>query len=91
MMGCATCGTRSCAPRSLVAADVHDQPATVAGLAVLALASFRPIVYFGVLVVFTLAATCASTLLVLPALLAILPGDDRLTRRSVSGKMPGSA
>ena len=45
----------------------------VAGLLVLVLASFRPIVYFGVLVVFTLAATCASTLIVLPALLALLP------------------
>jgi predicted RND superfamily exporter protein len=62
----------------------------VAGLAVLALASFRPIVYFGVLVVFTLAATCASTLLVLPALLALLPGRSPLTRASLSGKMPGN-
>jgi predicted RND superfamily exporter protein len=32
---------------------------------------FRPIVYFGVLVVFTLSATCASTLIVLPALLSL--------------------
>jgi len=56
----------------------------VAGLSVLALASFRPIVYFGVLVVFTLAATCASTLIVLPALLALLPGKSRLTRGSPS-------
>ncbi len=45
----------------------------IAGLLVLGLASFRPIVYFGVLVVFTLAATCASTLIVLPALLALFP------------------
>ncbi len=61
----------------------------VAGLAVLALASFRPIVYFGVLVVFTLAATCASTLVVLPALLALLPGRAPLTKVQPSGKMPG--
>lgn len=54
----------------------------VAGLLVLVLASFRPIVYFGVLVVFTLAATCASTLIVLPALLGLLPGKGRLTRSS---------
>ncbi len=62
----------------------------VAGLAVLALASFRPIVYFGVLVVFTLAATCASTLVLLPALLALLPGRGRLTKAPLSRKMPGS-
>ncbi len=61
----------------------------VAGLSVLALASFRPIVYFGVLVVFTLAATCASTLIVLPALLALLPGRDPLTRPSQSGARRG--
>jgi len=61
----------------------------VAGLAVLALASFRPIVYFGVLVVFTLAATCASTLVVLPALLALLPGNGRLTKAPLSAKMTG--
>ena len=54
----------------------------VAGLLVLVLASFRPIVYFGVLVVFTLAATCASTLIVLPALLGLLPATGRLTRSS---------
>jgi predicted RND superfamily exporter protein len=54
----------------------------VAGLLVLVLASFRPIVYFGVLVVFTLAATCASTLIVLPALLGLLPAKGRLTRSS---------
>ena len=54
----------------------------VAGLLVLVLASFRPIVYFGLLVVFTLAATCASTLIVLPALLGLLPAKGRLTRSS---------
>ena len=43
----------------------------VAGLLVLTLSGFRPIVYFGVLVVFTLSATCASTLIVLPAFLSL--------------------
>jgi predicted RND superfamily exporter protein len=43
----------------------------VAGLLVLTVSGFRPIVYFGVLVVFTLSATCASTLIVLPALLSL--------------------
>jgi hypothetical protein len=66
----------------------------VAGLLVLVLASFRPIMYFGVLVVFTLAATCASTLIVLPALLALLPekgrGDGDLTKSPASGKIGGS-
>jgi predicted RND superfamily exporter protein len=62
----------------------------VAGLLVLVLASFRPIVYFGLLVVFTLAVTCASTLIVLPALLGLLPAKGRLTRRPLSGKMSGS-
>jgi predicted RND superfamily exporter protein len=45
----------------------------VAGLAVLTLASFRPILYFGVLLVFTLSATCASTLVLLPALTSLTP------------------
>jgi hypothetical protein len=48
-----------------------------AGLIVLALASFRPIVYFGVLVVFTLSAACASTLIVLPALLLLFDKRER--------------
>jgi len=61
----------------------------VVGLLVLVLASFRPIMYFGILVVFTLTATCASTLLVLPALLALLPEKGRgdLTKGPLSGKM----
>jgi predicted RND superfamily exporter protein len=62
--------------------------AIVAGLLVLVLSSFRPIVYFGILVAFTLAATCASTLVVLPALLALAPGKGRLTKKGFSGKMP---
>ena len=44
----------------------------VGGLLVLSLASFRPIVYFGILVVVTLSAACASTLIVLPAILSVL-------------------
>jgi predicted RND superfamily exporter protein len=44
----------------------------VGGLLVLTLASFRPIIYFGMLVVFTLSATCVSTLVVLPALLGLV-------------------
>ncbi len=47
------------------------------GLLVLALASFRPIVYFGILIVFTLSAACASTLVVLPALLSRAPINER--------------
>jgi predicted RND superfamily exporter protein len=43
----------------------------VAGLLVLTLASFRPVVYFGLLLVFALSATCASTLTVLPALISL--------------------
>jgi predicted RND superfamily exporter protein len=43
----------------------------VGGLLVLSLASFRPIVYFGILVVVTLSAACASTLLVLPVILLV--------------------
>jgi hypothetical protein len=62
----------------------------VAGLLVLVLASFRPIVYFGLLVVFTLAATCAGTLIVLPALLALLPEGRSLTKRRASGRMRDS-
>jgi predicted RND superfamily exporter protein len=60
-----------------------------AGLLVLVLASFRPIAYFGVLVVFALAATCASTLIALPALLALLPGRDRSTALPLSRTRPG--
>ena len=44
----------------------------VGGLLVLSLASFRPIVYFGILVVVTLSGACASTLIVLPAILSVV-------------------
>jgi predicted RND superfamily exporter protein len=60
-----------------------------AGLLVLVLASFRPIAFFGVLVVFALAATCASTLIALPALLALLPDRERWGRPPLSGTKPG--
>ena len=43
----------------------------VAGLLILGLATFRPIMYFGLLVCFTLAATCLGTIVVLPAVLAL--------------------
>jgi predicted RND superfamily exporter protein len=56
------------------------------GLLVLVLASFRPIAYFGVLVVFALAATCASTLIALPALLTLLPG-----RKGAASGRPGGS
>ncbi len=46
----------------------------VAGLAVLATAAFRPIVYFGLLVLFSLAVTAAGNLVLLPALLVL---DER--------------
>ena len=43
----------------------------VAGLLVFVTASFRPVLYFGLLVLFTLLATTGGTLLTLPALLGI--------------------
>ena len=43
----------------------------IVGLLVFATASFRPVVYFGMLVLFTLLATTAGTLVTLPALLAM--------------------
>ena len=46
----------------------------VGGLSVLALASFRPIAYFGILVVFTLSTACVSTLLILPAVSSLTLG-----------------
>ena len=46
----------------------------VAGLAVLATAAFRPIVYFGLLVLFSLAVTAVGNLVLLPALLVL---DER--------------
>jgi predicted RND superfamily exporter protein len=45
--------------------------AIVSGLLVLVFATFKPIVYFGILVVIALSATCLATLFVLPAILAI--------------------
>lgn len=50
----------------------------VAGLAVLATAAFRPVVYFGLLVLFSLAVTAAGNLVLLPALLVV---DRRLRSR----------
>jgi len=46
--------------------------AIVGGLSVLVLASFKPIIYFGLLVLFALSATCLGTLIFLPAFLSFL-------------------
>jgi predicted RND superfamily exporter protein len=43
----------------------------VCGLAVLTFASFKPIVYFGILVIIALSATCGATVIVLPAILSL--------------------
>jgi predicted RND superfamily exporter protein len=43
----------------------------VGGLAVFAFASFKPIMYFGMLVIVALAAACAGTLCILPAVLTL--------------------
>ena len=43
----------------------------LAGLLILSFAMFKPIVYFGWLVAFTLAAVCIGTIIVLPAILSL--------------------
>jgi predicted RND superfamily exporter protein len=59
----------------------------VAGLAALATAAFRPIVYFGLLVLFSLAVTAAGNLVLLPALLVL---DRRFrARRRREGSTAG--
>jgi predicted RND superfamily exporter protein len=45
--------------------------AIVGGLLVLVLASFKPIAYFGILIIVALSATCLATLFVVPAILAV--------------------
>ena len=45
--------------------------AIVSGLLMLVTASFKPIVYFGILVVAAMSATCVATMFVLPALLVV--------------------
>jgi predicted RND superfamily exporter protein len=52
----------------------------IVGLLVFLTASFRPVVYFGVLVLFTLLATTGGTLVTLPALLG-MDTRVRLARR----------
>jgi hypothetical protein len=59
--------------RTMGRSVVLSTASIVAGLAVFATAAFRPVVYFGLLVIFSLSATAIATLLVLPALLAVLP------------------
>jgi len=56
----------------------------VAGLLILALATFQPIRYFGLLVCLTLAATCLGTVVVLPAVLALGRGAAK-QRDSAAG------
>ena len=52
----------------------------IVGMLVFATAAFRPIVYFGMLVLFTLLATTGGTLVTLPAILA-LDARSRIARR----------
>lgn len=59
----------------------------VIGLLVFATAAFRPVVYFGILVLFTLLATTLGTLVTLPALLAV-DTRARLKRARKTGAAP---
>jgi len=61
-----SCGRISGRPIALTTASI------VCGLLVLTLASFKGIVYFGALVSFTLTFTMVGTLIILPAILALL-------------------
>lgn len=61
-----SCGRISGRPIALTTASI------VAGLMVLTFASFKAIVYFGTLVSFTLTFTMVGTLVILPAILALL-------------------
>ena len=63
----AIAGTMAIAGRPILLTTVS----IVAGLLILALATFQPIRYFGLLVCLTLAATCLGTVVVLPAVLAL--------------------
>jgi hypothetical protein len=58
----------------------------VVALLVLTTAAFKPIVYFGLLVIFSLTATAVATLTVLPALLAL---DARVRARRQRGGRAG--
>jgi predicted RND superfamily exporter protein len=55
--------------------------AIVSGLVVLVFASFKPILYFGMLVIVALSATCLATLFVLPAVLMV-SRRTKLVRKS---------
>ena len=55
----------------------------LAGLFVLSFATFKPVRYFGLLVAFTLAATCIGTIVVLPAVLSLRP---KRVRTGASGR-----
>ncbi|MBI9100530.1 MAG: hypothetical protein JEY91_18775, partial [Spirochaetaceae bacterium] len=60
------CGRISGRPIALTTASI------VGGLLVLTFASFKGIVYFGALVCLTLTFTMVGTLVILPAILAVL-------------------
>jgi hypothetical protein len=60
----------------------------VAGLLVFLTAAFRPVMYFGLLVTFTLVATTFGTLVTLPSLLAL---DTRLRRTRAARRSARSA
>ena len=58
----------------------------VVALLVFTSAAFKPIVYFGLLVIFSLTTTAAGTLTILPALLQV---DERLRARGrARGRAP---
>jgi hypothetical protein len=60
----------------------------IAGLSVFLTAAFRPVMFFGVLVIVALAATAFGTLITLPVLLSI---DTRLRRPRASHREAGRA
>jgi hypothetical protein len=60
----------------------------VLALLVFTSAAFKPIVYFGLLVIFSLSATAAGTLTLLPALLNV---DSRIRARRDRAKQPAEA
>ena len=58
----------------------------VGGLLILTLASFRPIIYFGLLVSFSLFATAIGTLIILPAILTLM--HDLLAKNKGNNTAP---
>jgi predicted RND superfamily exporter protein len=74
-------GAREAVQRTIQAAGlpvVLTSAAIVAGMLVLALSRFLPVVYFGTLIALVLVFTTFGALVILPALLAILaPAEHR--------------